>query len=475
MTKIALINPSQNFEKIYGSLSEEAGILPPLGLCYLASFLRSAGHHQVKIIDAQALKISNKMAANQALKWDAKIIGITATTDLIFLASEIADYVKSKSKNTKIIVGGPHISAVPRKTLKMFPSFDLGVIGEGETTLEKLVSALENRQDLRKVKGIVYRSRGKIIRTKPREFIGDLDNLPLPAWDLLPSLTKSYKPTAVNYKSLPSISLVTSRGCPGQCAFCDTRVFGCRYRVHSVEYVLEAIRHLKTKYQIKDIYFYDDQFTIFKKRLLEICRGLLAKKMRLDWSCQARIGVVDYETMKKMKEAGCWKISFGIESASPKILKLMNKHISLKQAQKTITDAKRAGLEVLGYFIIGFFGETEKTLSMTKKFILESDLDHIMLSYFLPFPGSPAYPHLKKYGYFKEDWRNLNAFDSDTPQFIPHGLSAKKLVGAQKDIYRSFYFRPKIFTQHARKMFKNPTETIKLARTALNFSKFIFK
>lgn len=475
MTKIALINPTPNLENIYGRLSEEASILPPLGLCYSASALRTTGYRQVKIIDAQALKISNQAAAISALKWGAQIVGITATTDMIFLASEIADFIKSKSKNIKIIIGGPHISAVPKKTLKMFPSFDIGVIGEGEETLKELAAILKTGKGLKKVRGIIYRSRGKIIKTEPREFIQDLDSLPLPAWDLLPTLNKFYKPVVVNYKSLPSTSLMTSRGCPGQCAFCDTRVFGCRYRVHSAEYVLDTIYHLKKKYGIRDICFYDDQFTIFKKRLTQICNGLQKKDMRIDWSCQARVNAVDYETMRKMKEAGCWKISFGIESASPKILKLMNKHITMKQAKKAISEAKRAGLEVLGYFILGFFGENKKTLAQTKKFILESDLDNIMLSYFLPFPGSPAYPYLKKYGQFHEDWRNLNAFDSDKPQFIPHGLSAKDLTNTQRDIYRSFHLRPKVIAKYAKRMFKNPTDALKLMRTSLNFAKFIFR
>ncbi len=472
MVKIALINPSQNLTKIYGELSQEAPVLPPLGLCYLASALREAKLAKVKIIDAQALKISNKKAATKALLWGADIIGITATTDMIFLASEIADFVKAKSKKTKIIVGGPHISAVPEKTLKMFPSFDIGVINEGEETTKELVSTLEAGKSLKKVKGIVYREGNKIITTVPREFIQNLDSLLPPAWDLLPHLTKFYKPAIMNYKNSPSTSIITSRGCPGQCAFCDTRVFGCRYRVHSAKYALDMIRFLKKKYGIKDIIFYDDQFTIFKERLAQICEGL--QSLGITWSCQARVNAVDFKTMKMMKDAGCWKISFGIESASPKILKLMNKRINLRQAKKAISDAKRAGLEVLGYFIIGFFGETKKTLAMTKKFILNSDLDMIMLSYFLPFPGSPAYPLVNQFGEFHEDWKNLNAFDPDIPQFIPYGLSTKELIAAQKDIYRSFYLRPKIMLRYCQRMLKNPTEAARFIRTAFNFSKFLF-
>lgn len=472
-TKIALINPSQNFENIYGSFSSEASVLPPLGLCYLASALKTIGYRKIKIIDAQALWISNKKAALRALRWGANIVGITATTDTIYLASEIADFIKSKSKKAKIIVGGPHISAVPEKTLTMFPSFDIGVIGEGEETFKELVLALEKNKSLKKINGIVYRLKNKIIKNKPREFIQNLDALPFPAWGLLPTLARSYRPTVMNYKSLPSTSLVTSRGCPGQCAFCDTRVFGCRYRFHSARYVLNTIRYLQKTYGIKDICFYDDVFTIFRQRLVEICAGL--KKMRLTWSCQARVNAVDYQMLKMMKEAGCWKISFGIESASPKILKLMNKNISVRQAQKAVSEAHWAGLEVEGYFILGFFGENKKSLEATKKFILESDLDIILLSYFLPFPGSPAYPHLEKYGEFHEDWRNLNAFDCDTPQFIPKGLTSEDLVSAQKAIYRNFYLRPKIITRYALRMLKNPADTIKLTHTFINFSKFIFK
>ena len=474
MARIALINPSQDLDVIYGQLSEEASALPPLGLCYLAGIIRQSGH-QVKIIDTPALKISNKEAAHLAMEWNAGYIGITATTDTIFLAAEIADIIKSESSHFEIIIGGSHVTAVPENTLLSNPSFDYGVIGEGEETLKELIATLESGRNPDEIQGIAYRSGDKVKITVPRNFISDLDSLPLPAWDLLPELSRFYKPAVLNYKQLPSTSLVTSRGCPGRCAFCDTKVFGSRYRVQSAERVLETIRHLKDNYGIRDICFYDDVFTVFKKRLVQICEGLRDKKTKVDWSCQARVNIVNYEMMKMMKESGCWKISFGIESASNDILKLMRKNTTVEQAKKAVSEAKRAGLEVEGYFILGFFGENKNTLKITKDFIVKSDLDAVLLSYFLPFPGSPAYPQVSEYGKFNEDWRNMNAIDSDKPQFIPNGLTGNDLAGAQKEIYKSFYFRPKAFSKYALRMVKNPAYATKLMRASLNFTKFLWK
>lgn len=472
MAKVAFINPSQNFEDIYGKLSEERSVLPPLGICYLANALK-AGSHEVLIVDASACKMPNKEAVDRVLAWGAKYVGVSSTTDTIFLAAEIAKTVKSRSREAVMILGGPHLTAVPVKTMERFPEFDIGVIGEGELTVRDLIDSLIRGGDLKDVKGIAYRREGKVEVTAPREFINDLDTLPYPAWDMLPELAKTYKPATINYKRLPSISLVTSRGCPGSCAFCDTKVFGSKYRIHSSGYVLEMIRHLKERYGIKDICFYDDVFTVFKKRLTEICEGLKDERYRISWSCQARVNSVDYDMMKTMKEAGCWKISFGIESASNDVLKLMNKHIVADQSRKAVSEARRAGLDVEGYFILGFFGETKETLKMTRDFVMENDLDTALLSYFLPFPGSPAYGRVKEYGSFNEDWKNMNVFDE--PQFVPAGLTAGDLVNAQNDILKSFYFRPKMFAKYAVKMVKSPAYASKLIRSSLSLASFLFK
>jgi len=474
MAKIAFINPAQDAESIYGSLSAERSTLPPLGLCYLAGVMQ-AGGHDVKIIDAPALGITNEETVSSVLEWGARYAGITSTTDTVFSAAKAAGLIKAKDKGVVTLLGGAHVTAMPEDTLRKFGSFDYGVIGEGETTLKELIDALEKDRHVGGIKGIVYRDGGNVILKDGRPFIEDLDSLPFPAWKMLPDISRFYRPFIGNYKRLPSASLVTSRGCPGRCAFCDTKVFGSKYRVHSAEYVLKMIRYLKENHGIKDICFYDDVFTVFKKRLSDICEGLRKKDCSVAWSCMARVNTVDYEMMKMMKDAGCWKIGFGIESASDNILKLMNKNATTKQAKKAVAEAKKAGLEVEGYFILGFFGENRETLKETRDFIVKSELDMVLLSHFLPFPGSPAYAHLGKYGDFREDWENMNAVDSDKPQFIPFGLKSEDLITAQKNIYRDFYFRPRIFMTYLAKMLREPANAVKLMRASVNFSRFLFK
>lgn len=472
MAKIALINPSENFKDIYGRLSEEVTLSLPLGLCYLASSLKAV-EHEVKIIDTPALNISNENAAYMALEWGAKYIGITSTTDTIFLAADIANAIRFHSKNTVVILGGSHLTALPGKTLEMFSGFDLGVIGEGEETLKELISALENKEDLSKVKGIIFRANGEIKITHPREFIQDIDSLPYPAWDLLPCLTKSYRPATISYKKLPSITLVTSRGCTGTCSFCDTKVFGAKHRVHSSRYVLDMIHRLKENYGIVDITFCDDDFTISKKRLIEICNGLKNKKYNISWGCMSRVDSVNYDTMKIMKDAGCWKICFGVESACDDILKQMNKRITVEQSKKILREAKCVGLEVGGFFILGFFGETKDTLKMTRDFILNSPLDIVSLTYFIPFPGSPAYSEVRKYGQFNEDWKSMKIFDK--PQFIAKGLTEKDILDAQSEIYKKFYFRPKMFAKYALEIVKKPNYALRMIKSALNLTRFVFQ
>lgn len=473
MARVAFINPAPCGEAIYGGLSSEASVLPPLGLCSVAAAARSKGH-EVRIFDAQIPGLSNEGVVDAVIEWGTRYVGITATTDIALLAGELAGAIKSRNPRARVILGGPHISALPEETLRSFPGVDFGVVGEGEETLRDLVGVLESGGDPADVPGLVHRPQGRIEITPPRGFIKDLDVLPLPAWDLLPDLGRSYRPTVANVKSLPAASLVTSRGCPGKCAFCDTRVFGSSYRMHSARYVLDAIRHLKQRYGIRGICFYDDVFTIFKSRLGEICAGLREPSSRVDWSCQAMVNAVDFETMRMMRNAGCWKISFGIESGSEEVLRLMRKNLRLDRARQAISDAKRAGLQVEGYFIVGFFGETAETLRATERFIMESDLDLAILSYFIPFPGSPAYAQVREYGSFDEDWDNMNALDPDRPLFVPRGLTSEALVAATKRIYRRFYFRPKTFVREAWKALTDPAYALRASRAAWRLGRSLF-
>ncbi len=471
MKRIVFVNPPQQIEEIYGKLASERSILPTLGICHLAAVTREK-EYETYIVDPIPFGWGIDKTVEEILKYSPDFVGITATTDVIYNAAHIAAKVKEYSKNIITIIGGPHITAVPENTLKLFPQIDIGVIGEGEDTIIDLLSTLDNESILDNVKGIIFRKKGEFLTTQPRPFIKDLDRLPLPAWDLLPKLDKYYRPSIINYKKLPSTSLITSRGCPGKCTFCDTKVFGAKYRGFSGHYVIRMIEYLESNYGIKDLVLYDDVFVAFKERLNLFCNYMMNRKQRITWNCQARINMVNYDMMRKMKQAGCWKIGFGIESGSQKVLDIMKKNQKVSKTIDVVNLAKKAGLEVEGCFIMGYIGEDENSLKETLSYIKKTKLDNMLLSFFIPFPGSESYNIAHKYGTFEDNWQNLNIFD--TPKFIPNGLTPEKLLYYQKITYRTFYFRIRIIFHYSKRLL-TPKETIHILKSFYAFIKFIWR
>ena len=282
MSKIVFTVPPVDMEEIWGELSEEGSVLPPMGIAILASVTRGKGF-DVKILDPIAEKLDIESTLKRIFDYNPKYVGITATTDMLSSAARLADRLKKIDPSYTILLGGPHISALPLDTMEKFASFDYGFVGESEDTLPEFLEAFEKKGDLSKVKGIVIRNSGKPVYTGPRQIIMDMDRIPMPAWDALPDIRSHYRPALINYKRQPVTSLVTSRGCAGMCIFCDASVFGRRVRAYSADYVMRSIDELMKGYGIKEVCFYDDTFVAFKKRLSEICNMMIERKLDLSW------------------------------------------------------------------------------------------------------------------------------------------------------------------------------------------------
>lgn len=437
--KIIFINPPLEQETVYSEFTPAGSLLPPIGLCTLASVIRNKGYN-VKIIDLPALKLGYEEAVKIVRKEKPDYVGITAVTLSINNGAKLARLIKRNVKNTKIILGGPHITSLPIKTMQNFKEFDIGVIGEAEETLPEILIAIDKGIKLNKIRGIVIRKNGKIILTRKRPFIKDLDKLPIPAWDLLPPLSKTYKPAAVSFKRLPSSILITSRGCSGKCTFCDTSVFGSEFRAFSAKYIFNMIQELNKRYGIKDIFFNDDTFTVSRKRIIELCNLIIKNKLDITWSCNTRINYVDKELLRLMKKAGCWQIAYGIESGSQQILNKIKKGITINQINESIKLAKKAGLKVKGYFIIGFPDDTKQSIEETIRFILSSNLDFLKINFFTPYPGCQDYITAKKSGLFKEEWSKMNQFNC---VYTPPNLTKNQIQQYMKNTLIKFYLTPK--------------------------------
>ncbi|MBL7131197.1 MAG: cobalamin-dependent protein [Candidatus Omnitrophica bacterium] len=465
--RVLLINPPLSGKERYGKLAAAGVYMPPLGLGFLASALRQEGF-EVGILDYEALGLNIKQAAEHILSFQPDYVGITAVTMSIFSAAEVAAAIKQYNDKIYLILGGIHLGALPEETLNLFPQFDIGVIGEGEITIIELLKALSNNVDLQKVTGIIYRDNGSLIKTAQRPVIKNLDILPFPAWDLYPELKRYYRPSAFGFQRLPCTSLITSRGCPGRCSFCDRGVGGQRYREHSAEYVMEMVRILYHKYGIRDLAIYDGTFGVNRSRLLKLCEMLIKEGLDLVWSCNFRVEMAELDTLRLMKAAGCWGVAYGIESCSQRILDFLQKDIDPGTIAQALRWTKKAGIVSKGYIMVGAPMETEQSFKETLTSILRFDLDLLTVNSFTPFPGTLDYQRAHKYGKFNKDWKLLNQRNF---VFVPEGLSQKQIGYFTQLITRKFYLRPRILWKYL-KMSLNSCYFKLLFNGLISFIKF---
>jgi len=445
MHDIIFVIPPPDTGTFEGRVAKKGGILPHLGLLALTAYARREGLN-IALLDAFSLGLSFEDTVKEVLRLKTKAVGITAFTTTIKDAAKVAGIIKSKSPEINIILGGNHISALPLPTMNKFLQFDIGVIGEGEITITELLKG----KKIEDINGIIYRDNGRLTATKKRDRIKDLDKLPFPAFDLLPDFPHRYSAVATNFKMLPTTSLVTSRGCPYRCTFCDRHVFENICKVHSADYIIGLINELQGRYGIKDISFYDDTFVVFKKRLRELCQRIIKERICISWSCLARVDLIDPEILKLMKDAGCWQVSYGIESGNQEILNLYQKDITVETIKTATRMTKKSGLSCRGFFMLGNPLETKSTIKDTEA--IAKDFDDIFFAFFTPRPGTEIHRDIKKYGEASQEWSKMDMF---TPNFIPYGLTKKYLLATYRKIHIKFYVRPKMIYRYILKIIKN--------------------
>ena len=418
---------------------------PPLGILHVASFTRKF-RHEVRVFDFQVPGRSVQAALAEVISWKPDVVGLSAMTSNCMNALKIAREVKRACPSISTVLGGAHISAVPLPTMERFESIDYGVLGEGEVTFLELLLKIAERRSAADVEGIVWRNGdGQVVLNESRPPLETLDELPPPAWDLLEGFPDSYPSSILEAKRLPGTGIMTSRGCPFNCTFCDHRVFGSRVRFFSVEYALEMMRHLKRDYGIRDLMILDDNFLLDRERLFEICDRMIAEKMDFSWYCMGHARSMTDDKLAKIRDAGCWFIEMGIESGNDGILKRIRKGTTKDDVRGAVGRAKRAGLKVKGNFIFGFPGETMETLEETMRFALDIKIDFFQQNFLTVWPGCQIADEL---GAEPSD-RSRSGFDWDRlahqrVTFVPDGMTKSDLIHASKKAFRRFYVRPRI-------------------------------
>lgn len=441
--RICLVDPPLHPEDLVGetkSMKSVVNVISSLGLAYIASVLEKNGY-EVKIIDC-TLDISHSELIALLKKEKPDILGITGTTPAFMSMRRVAEDVKKDLPSTLVVVGGTHMSAMPEYTMG-FDCFDVGVIGEGEITFLELVQKIEQKglTNLNEIDGIVYRRDGEILRTRHREFIRDLDSLPYPARYLLPPLT-AYRPTPASYRRLPLGVLITTRGCPSRCTFCDRSVFGSTYRERSANNVIDEIEELIYKFGAREIRFFDDTFTLSEKRVFEICDKFKTRKINVPWTCLTKVTNVSKKMLEKMKEAGCWQVLFGLESGDERILKSLKKGNTIEQNERVVRLAKEVGLSVRADFIVGTPAETLESLKRTLDFAIRLKVDYAHFNKFVPYSGTELYERLIEEGYKFDFTERYSIIDHSAILFVPESMTKEELKEFLDYANRAFYLRP---------------------------------
>jgi radical SAM superfamily enzyme YgiQ (UPF0313 family) len=284
----------------------------------------------------------------------------------------------------------------------------------------------------------------------------------MPAWDILPDMAM-YRPSAPSHIRLPATTIVTSRGCPGRCIFCNSKAMYGNLRCFSAHYVTGMIEYLVKTYGIRDISIYDDNFLYHEDRVLEICDYILANRIDLTWSCYSRVDHGNLKLFKRMKQAGCWQVSYGIESGSQRVLDSIKKDVTLRQIADTVKMTKQAGLHTRGFFIIGHLQDDRESILETIDFMRRIPLDDFHFTTFTPLPGTAAYAMADQFGSFDRTWSKMNL---QYPCFVPRGLTAEQLEDFSRMAYRKFYFRPRIVGTYLSMLARHPRNVMRLVNGA---------
>lgn len=440
--KVLLINPpidNMITTNVPTYVDEERGYNPPLGIMYVAAYAEKYTDHTIEILDVLAEELDNNEVEEEVRKRKPDVVGITAMTFTLIDVIKIAKIIKKVDDDIKIVLGGPHVHIYPNETINI-PEIDFLVLGEGEITFTELIQNIDNYDILKNVKGVVFKNDGEIINTGQRDFIENLDSIPFPARHL----TKVGLYNSLLARRSTVTTMMTTRGCPYKCIFCDRPHLGKVFRARTAENVVREMEEC-VEMGINEFILYDDTFTIDRQRVLDICKLIKDKGLDIGWDIRARVNTVDKEMLIKLKTAGCERIHYGIESANPDILKLLNKGITISQVEKAFEMTKKAGIETLAYFMIGSPTETREQILNTINFAKRLKPDYVHFSITTPFPATQLYYMGMEQGVFEEDyWKEfaINPLEDFIPQPWDAVLSREELMELLEYAYTSFYVRP---------------------------------
>ena len=484
--RIILINPPIDSVLENGHVSPVTQYLfynsAPLGILYIAALLEQEGYI-VSVIDAAAEELDVAGTVERVKEFNPDVIGLGSFTVTFETTCVLGEQLRETFPTVPMILGSYHVTLVPHEAMS-HKYFDIGVLKEGEFTMLELVRYFEHHahddlSGLDDIDGICYRLPDEnaeqgwtLKKTAPRKKLKELDKLPVPARHLLPP--NIYKPIPVDNHATPKFSMVSSRGCPHACAFCQKSRTG--YRSHSPKYVVDEMEHLVRDFGAKDIAFVDSLFCANKRRVHAICDEIIRRGLqhKVSWTCSSRVEVVDKPLLQKMKDAGCWRTRFGIESGHDTVLEFISKGITQDKIKKAITAAHEVGLRPKAFFMVGHMPDTKERIMETINFAKSIPLHDVTVQINTLLPETPQLEVWKREGY---KWGRLVNTTTDEksfwePTFVPWGLEPDDLIELHRKFYREFYLRPVTLQRHMSSI-KTMRDVYKYMEAASLFS-FLF-
>jgi len=438
--RITLVNPNPD--------SKCLETYPPMGLAYIASIAGSM-NQDVNVIDAHLFSLSVEKTVEWILEKNPDLVGIYLTVGNFFTAKAICRKLRGEKFNGKIVLGGPLCTIYD----ELLQFSDYVIVGEGENSFKSLVSYLEKKQKITAFhdKRTIYGKAGIALKKDdgavfvPQPPILDIDKIPFPDWSLFPNLRK-YKSYC---RDRPDVPILTSRGCPHQCIYCNKSIFGSKFRTRRPENVVEEIEYLIDSFGARELSIHDDAFALDTKRAEKICDLIIGKKIGIAWKCDNGIRAEDArpELLRKMKRAGCYLVAIGAESGNQEVVDKIKRNQDLRVVRESAENIKSVGMVLKVFFQFGFPYDTAETMQDTIEFAKELDPKIAQFAITTPLPDTELYRLIENQGRFLyRDWSKLSYYGGKSMYKI-FNLNPKEVEIYWKKAYKEFYLRPtKIFS-----------------------------
>ncbi len=441
--KVFLINPPRTHQ-VWAGVPDifngpDAYLFPPLGIMYLASFIRHRTRHEVELLDCIERGISAKQAAERIVSADPDLLGVTASTHNLVNVTEVIEEVRRRRPGLFVAIGGSHVTSFPEEAARL-PGIDVAVRGDGEETLAALLDRLGEGSDWRDLDNLCFMADGNPILTEHREPSPDLDRFPFPDRSLLP-LNRYYTP---GMKAANATTIITSRGCPNNCVFCSVPH---NYRARSAANIADELEYCSRELNIREFHFIDDIFNITPERVIEVSEAILERNLRIYWGFKAGCTDVTDKMLAAAKRAGCIRMHFGVETWSDEGLELMGKKARLADIREAFVKTRKAGVRALAYMMIGCPHEkTAADVERVTPFVKSLHPDYVVFSLYTPYPDTPVFEEGVRKGLWERDcWQRFMrnpVRDYDLPTIWDEFIDRETQVRLLKKVHNRFYFHP---------------------------------